>query len=161
MKTLIMTILIVITLHAQSIEKDWLSLSHKEREVIMSSYYKGLQYNLGFSLAAICWHESLGGRWQLTVGEMSSDYGLYHINIYWYLKEIKVKDTMWNRSRYATILMTQPDVAETYVINKLQTLVKAYNGDYNKVWTAYNGSKVYANSIRVKVKFLQNKILGL
>ena len=159
MRVAILLIMFVSIMYAGKLDKDWHSLSDQERQVIYNSYCVGKQYDIGLTLAAIAWHESKGGRWQ--IGTRSEDYGIYHINIYWYLREIKVPVNMWNKSKYATILMTNPEIAETYVITKLINLKLAYK-DWGKVWSRYNGSdsRQYALDIRDKVIFLQKQFVN-
>lgn len=147
-------ILIVTNIYSFSLEDDWKSMSPKERRTIYKSFVTGSKYDLGLTLAAICWQESKGGRWQICTNY--DGFGLYHISIYWYLKELKIKDTIFNKSEYATILLTQPEVSERFVIKKLQNLYATY-GDYKTVWWKYNGSKKYSELILAKVKFLKIK----
>jgi len=132
---------------------EWKTMTAEEKNSIIKSYVAGLPYNLQLTLAAINWQESMGGRWQISTDH--NDVGIYHVNLYWYFKEMKIKDTIWNRSKYTTILMTKPKVCEIYVISKLQNLLLANGNDYYKAWWRYNGNEEYAKHILEKVHFLK------
>lgn len=133
-------------------EKDWNSLSFDEKIVIYNSYITGVKYDVGWSLGAICWQESKGGRWQISIDH--NDYSRYNVSLYWYFKEHKIPDTRYNRSKYGTLLLTKPKIAEDYVIKKLKRAYKFY-GNWMIVWERYNGSKEYAYKIQKKVMFLK------
>lgn len=156
-KILLMLLVITVTLFGdikQDLAKDWEILSVKEKESILKSFETGEKYNIGLTLAAINWQESNGGRYQISTD--NKDFGLYHINLYWYFKEFKIPDNMWNRSKHATLLLTKPEVSEQYVISKINNLLSIHDGDKFKVWKSYNGSHNYAVDISEKVKFLKN-----
>ena len=151
-------ILLAIGLSANNIpiEKDWMMLSEKEKVSILRSFLVGRKYDLGLTMAAINWQESRGGRWQVSTDH--SDVGIYHINLYWYFKNLGISDNIYNRSQYTTLLILYPELSEEYVIDKLTTLRKRYNDNFYKVWWRYNGAKAYASKIREKVKFIRDHL---
>jgi len=144
---------IIYNTYASDVKTEWNSLSTEERSVIMESYVIGNDYNLGLTLAAICWQESMGGRWQISTD--GNDVGLYHINLHWYMKEFHIKDTIWNRSKYATLLITKPELSRVYVLAKLTNLARTNHNNWHKVWWRYNGSEEYALNIKDKVMYLK------
>jgi len=159
LKIIILLFLIVNTSYAvvteqEKLAQEWKAMSTEEKNSIIKSYVAGLPYNLQLTLAAINWQESMGGRWQISTDH--NDVGIYHVNLHWYFKEMKIKDTIWNRSKYTTMLITKPKVCEIYVISKLQNLLLANNNNYYKTWWRYNGSEEYAKHILEKVHFLQH-----
>ena len=149
---LVLMLVMFSTFLFSDVKSEWLNMSEEEQLVIINSYYKGNYYNVGYTLAAIAWIESRGGRWR--IGTSSSDYGIYHVNIHWYLKELGVKDTMYNRSKYATRIMIRPDIEEEFVINKLVKLHKQYKS-WRTVWYKYNGSKEYVQKIADRIKYIK------
>ena len=157
-KVLIIIILVMIislNLLASNMQQDWNNLSYNQRSTIAHSYSVGTRYDLGLTMAAIAWQESDGGRYQIG----NNDYGIYQINIRYYLKHFGIKDHYYNRSKYATLLITDPESSEAYVIDKLIYLRNRHNGSYLKVWKHYNGSNdkatAYSYRIRNRVRFLR------
>lgn len=144
-------------LNASTLDEDWGNLRPNERWTVYQSYLTGKPYGLGLTMAAIAWKESNGGRWLISAD--GNDYGLYHINIYWFLKSQNIADNTYNRLEWGTRLIVNGGMGEAYVISKLTTLVNRYNGDYMKVWKAYNGSGEaadrYASDIRNRVRVLR------
>ena len=157
-KVLIIIILVItmsLNLFASTLKQDWNNLSHKQKSTIAHSYFVGKRYNLELTMAAIAWQESAGGRYQIG----NNDYGIYQINIKYYLEHFGIKDSYHNRSKYATLLIVNPETSEAYVIDKLIYLRNRHNGSYLKVWKHYNGSNdkatAYSYRIRDKVRFLR------
>lgn len=138
-------------------EYEWsCQMSISERMSVWESYKAGLPYGFGLTLAGINWKESKGGRWQ--VGLDGTGFGYYHIDIKWFLVRMGIDDNPYNRSKWATYIMTEPWYAEQYVIDFLAELEKRYSGNWYKVWQAYNGSKVYADDMRLRIRVLRTKL---
>ena len=155
MKLVLMALILISSLYGKSkLEYAWNRLTYEEQHLIYKSYKTGLEHDIGLSLAAINWQESVGGRYRISMD--GNDVGIYHVNLYWYFKELNIENTMWNRSKYATILITKPKIEESYVIYKLLNL-KSIHKEWVDVWTAYNGSKEYSIKILNKVRFLRRK----
>lgn len=144
-------LLLTISLHANLLE-DWNTLTEHEKDTIVMAYHRGKVNDIGLTLGAICWQESVGGRYLISTDK--NDYGFYHVNIHWYLKELHIKENMWSISKYSSILMTRPDIEEAYVVAKIKYLRKVYRDNWHKIWWHYNGSELYAYHIAEKVKFL-------
>lgn len=154
MKVIIILLLMINIGFSSSLNKEWNNLSNEQKNIAYKIYAMGSKHDIGLTLTAIAWQESKFGKYRISVNY--EDVGYYHINLYWFFKEMGIKDNMYNRSKYITILMTKPDIEEKFVINKILTLKSVYNSWY-KVWWHYNGSKVYANNILKKVRYLRKK----
>jgi len=139
-----------------NLNKEWRALNENEKASILRSYLVGRKDNIGLTLAAINWQESCGGRWQVSTDH--NDAGVYHINLHWYFKDLGIKDTAYNRSKYTTFIILHPKLAEKYVIAKLLNLRKIYNGNYHRIWWHYNGSKKYSHDILLKVRFIRHTL---
>jgi len=149
---LVLMLIMFSTLLFSDVKSEWLNMSDGEQLAIVNSYHKGKRYDIGYTLAAIAWVESRGGRWR--IGTSTSDFGIYHVNIYWYLKELGVEDTIYNRSKYATRLLIRPDIEEEFVINKLVNLHKS-NKSWIIVWYKYNGSMEYVKKIIDRINYIK------
>jgi len=154
-KKFLIVVLYAISLYGQdyNLEKDWVGMSEKEKKAIAASFQMGAKYNLGYTLAAINWHESKGGRWRISAD--GNDVGYYHVNVYWYLKENGIRNSIWKRLEYKTLLITNQKLELDYVISMLVKLRKKYKNAWLKIWRDYNGSPVYAKDILNKVIFLR------
>lgn len=139
------------------LQYDWANMKPEERFSIYESYMVGKSKDIGYSLAAINWQESKGGRWLYSTDH--SDYGVYHVNLTWYMRTMDIENTLYNRVEWGSKLIKNRALGESYAIGKLLGLVERFNGDYMKVWKAYNGSNEraakYAKEIRAKVRFLR------
>lgn len=153
MKYIVIMCFAVVTMLAANIGEDWARLSKTEKAVIYKSFAEGYNDDLGYTLAAIAWHESKGGRWQISTD--GKDFGVYHINIYWFLKEKGINDTLYNRATWSTRIITDYKMSRNYVINKLKKLLTRHKGNYFLAWKGYNGSEDYAKKLLIKVQFLQ------
>ena len=138
---------------APNLRKIWNNMTDRQRASIYHSYITGKPYDIGYTLAAINWQESVGGLYQISTDH--HDFGVYHINIIWYLKENRIKNTMWTRSKYSTLIITHPNYSELYVISKIMGLLRANDNNFFKTWWRYNGSETYAVHILRKVVFLK------
>lgn len=146
--------------HWQLIEKyeyEWTcQMSVSERMSVWESYQAGLPHGYGLTLAGINWKESKGGRWQ--IGLDGTGFGIYHIDIKWFLVRMKIDDEPYIRSKWATYIVTEPWYAEQYVINFLKELDNRFKGNRYKMWQAYNGSKAYADDMRLRIRVLRTKL---
>lgn len=138
-------------------EYEWhCQMSPEERYTVFESYLAGREYGIGLTLAGICWKESRGGRWQ--IGLDGTGFGLYHIDVKWFLKRNGIDDTPYNRSKWGTIIMLNRQFSEQYVISFIQTLRKRYHDNWYKVWKAYNGSDEYARDMKILIGVLERKV---
>jgi len=154
MRIIIMILCIISIGFSSSLDKEWNNLSIEQKNIAYKIYDIGSKNDIGLTLTSIAWQESKFGKYRISVNY--EDVGFYHINLYWFFKEMGIQDTMYNRSKYITILITKPNIEEKFVINKILTLKSIY-GSWYKVWWHYNGSKIYANNILKKVRYLRKK----
>ena len=96
---------------------------------------------------AIAIKESSIGKYLVNVD--SRDFGLYQANIKTVISRHKVKDTSWNRNRYAMRLISDFKFATKNAIAELTYWRKIHNNDWRKVWSSYNGGWKY-NSKRAR-----------
>ncbi|GGD36906.1 hypothetical protein GCM10012288_08760 [Malaciobacter pacificus] len=107
----------------------------------------GQKHGLSYSLMAIAIKESSLGRYQINVD--SKDYGLFQANIKTVLSRHNVKNTSWNRNRYAMRLVSDMQFATKNAIAELTYWKKVHKNDWRKVWSSYNGGWKY-NSKRAQ-----------
>ncbi|MGA1931797.1 transglycosylase SLT domain-containing protein [Arcobacter sp. YIC-464] len=108
---------------------------------------QGAKYGLSYSLMAIAIKESSLGKYLVNVN--SKDFGLYQANIKTVISREKVKDTSWNRNRYAMKLISDFDFATKNAIAELKYWKKVHNNNWRRVWSSYNGGWSY-NSKRAR-----------
>ena len=108
---------------------------------------QGAKYGLSYSLMAIAIKESSLGKYLVNVN--SKDFGLYQANIKTVISREKVRDTSWNRNRYAMKLISDFDFATKNAIAELKYWKKVHNNNWRRVWSSYNGGWSY-NSKRAR-----------
>ena len=116
-------------------------LTKQDVEMLKQIKQQGAKYGLGYSLMAIAIKESSIGRYVVNVD--SKDFGLYQANIKTVLSRHKVKNTSWNRNRYAMKLINDFQFATKNAIAELKYWKKVHNNDWRKVWGSYNGGWKY------------------
>ncbi len=122
-------------------------LSKKDIETLKLIKKQGKKHGLSYSLMAIAIKESSIGKYLVNVD--SRDFGLYQANIKTVISRHKVKDTSWNRNRYAMRLISDFKFATKNAIAELTYWRKIHNNDWRKVWSSYNGGWKY-NSKRAR-----------
>jgi len=122
-------------------------LSKKEIETLKEIKKLGQKQGLSYSLMAIAIKESSLGKYLINVD--SRDYGLFQANIKTVLSRHKVKNTSWNRNRYAMRLISDLQFATKNAIAELTYWKKIHKNDWKKVWSSYNGGWKY-NSKRAR-----------
>ncbi len=126
---------------------DVSKLSKQDLKILKEIKKQGKRYGLSYSLMAIAIKESSLGRYLVNVD--TRDFGLYQANIKSVIKRHKVKNTSWNRNRYAMRLISDFKFATKNAIAELKYWKKIHNNDWKKVWGSYNGGWKY-NSKRAK-----------
>lgn len=116
-------------------------LSKQDIETLKEIKKQGQKHGLSYSLMAIAIKESSLGRYLVNVD--SRDYGLYQANIKTVISRHKVKNTSWNRNRYAMRLISDFQFATKNAIAELTYWRKVHNNDWRKVWSSYNGGWKY------------------
>lgn len=144
-------------LQSQSCKAD---LTPKQAKVLKQSYLYGKPFNLGYSLAAIAWHESLAGEYLINVNDPS--FGVHHILISTAANRANV--TGIEKNRLALNIVKSHKLSASFAIKELlywQENLK--DNSFNNIWAAYNagwnykGSKgqYYASIIHDKVEWLK------
>lgn len=137
--------------------KEWKMLSDHQKSEIIADYHYGKEFDVGYSLAAINWQESAGCRYQ--IGELTGDYGCYHINLKYHLLRNALEDNIYNRSAEATKLVVDRTYSRTIAVEQILFWNKVARGSWYTTWGHYNAGYVpnltYARSVANKVKFLK------
>lgn len=119
-------------------------LSQKDLETLKQIKEQGQKHGLSYSLMAIAIKESDLGKYIVNVDSM--DYGLYQANLKTVISRHKVKDTAWNRNKFAAKLVSDFKFATKNAIDELNYWRKVHNNDWKKVWSSYNGGWKYNSS---------------
>ncbi|MEN8717383.1 MAG: transglycosylase SLT domain-containing protein [Sulfurovum sp.] len=136
-------------------------LSKDDINLLKTIKSKGQKYGFSYSLMAIAIKESSLGKYIINVN--SKDFGLYQAHIKSVIARHKVKDTSWNRNRFAMKLISDFDFATKNAIDELQYWHGKHNGDWRKVWASYNGgwrynskrARKYSNDIAKIIRLLK------
>ncbi len=116
-------------------------LSKEDIKVLKQIKKQGQRYGLSYSLMAIAIKESSLGKYLVNVD--TGDFGLYQANIRSVIKRHKVRNTSWNRNKYAMRLISDFKFATRNAIAELRYWKKIHNNDWKKVWGSYNGGWKY------------------
>ncbi len=104
----------------------------------------GKLHGYGNSLPAIALVESNLGLYQ--IGAISADFGIMQISIKSHLAHIGVADTVLNRSKYATLLVTNPDYCINAALTELNYWKSVRNRtNYTKYIASYNQGNTISN----------------
>lgn len=139
-KILILFCILITNIYA-STTFNFSKLSQKDMETLKQIKKEGEQYGLSYSLMAIAIKESSLGRYLVNVD--SRDYGIYQANIKSVIRRHNVKDTSWNRNKFAMKLISDFRFATKNAIAELNYWKKIHNNDWKKVWGSYNGGWKY------------------
>ena len=162
MKLLYSLILLATLSQAKSIEayhNDFKQLSVSQLETLTDAFVYGKQHNLQWSLCSIAWQESNAG--QIQVSMIGNDYGICQINIKSYLSRHNIRDTKWNRAKYATNLILNPKLNYQAAVDELRywESKKQPWQSYRSVWASYNaghtGNYKYASEIAKRIQVLK------
>ena len=104
----------------------------------------GEKHGLSYTLMAIAIKESELGKYIVNVDSM--DYGLYQANLKSVISRHNVKDTAWNRNKFAAKLISDFKFATKNAIDELNYWRKVHDNDWKKVWSSYNGGWKYNSS---------------
>jgi len=137
------------------------AMTDYQKSKLRQCYERGKPYDLGNTLAGICWVESKGGLYK--INSKSNDYGLTQININNLLGRLNVEPTYINKSYYATILVEKDDYAIDVAIVELQywKLDRKRTGWHHMVNSYNQGNKItngnYAIKVAKAIKMLKKK----
>ena len=141
--------------------------SEEQKEVIVYAYNYGKKYDLGFTLAAIAWHESCAGEYRMNFADPSA--GIYHALIPGVIKRYQMlKDTGFNRNVIGALLIRDDEFASKVAIDELLFWNKVRNGDWKNIIKSYNKGYLweknerynemaedYYNNIKLKKEILE------
>lgn len=144
-KVILIVLLFITSIYASNFDAK--RLSAKDISTLKEIKKYGKKHGLSYSLMAIAIKESSIGKFLVNVD--SKDYGLYQANIRTVVSRHKVKNTPWNRNRYAMRLVTDFQFATKNAIAELTYWKKVHKNDWRKVWGSYNGGWKY-NSKRAR-----------
>jgi len=159
MRKLLIFLLIIAGIQANSLEKELQNLSYKQKQVLIKTLYKGKEFNYGWTLAAIAWQESKFGKYLINLQDPSC--GVFHVMPKY------ISDNKWKQSRICERLIKDFDFSFSQALAKLK-----YWENYHKskkhypVWKhtimSYNGgfkgNDKYYKTIVLKIKALKHYI---
>lgn len=138
---------IIFYLHANPTNKcvSVENLSLDQQEIILYAYNYGKAYNLGYTLAAIAWHESCAGEYRLNIADPSA--GIYHALIPTVLRRYKMlSDNGFNRNVIASLLINDDEFASKVAIDELMYWEKTRNGNWKDMIKSYNKGFLWEKS---------------
>lgn len=111
--------------------------SDDQKEIIAYAYNYGKKYNLGFTLAAIAWHESCAGEYRMNFADPSA--GIYHALIPGVMKRYQMlKDTGFNRNVIGELLIRDDEFASKVAVDELLFWNKVRDGNWKDIIKSYN-----------------------
>lgn len=138
--------------------KEWAHyLTSVQKSNIIRTYHEANPLNLGYTMAAIIWQESKGGKYLINLQDPSC--GPYHNSITSVMSRHNIVDTSFNRNRTCQMLINDWEFAFSESLSELRYWQNVRNGNWTKVWASYNGgwamSLSYAANIKSKIEFLK------
>lgn len=132
-------------------------LTDQQIGVLHKAFQAGQVRDMSYSLAAIAWKESSGGRYLVNLQDPSA--GVFMVSIDNAISYIKWKNTPFNRNRVAQLLIEDFELAAEFAMLNLQFWKDQYGENWRLIWRRYNGgysdsgaSKAYSKDIARKVK---------
>lgn len=151
------------------LDKEFKSFSNEEYKIMLQIMSYGIKDDLGYTLAAIAWKESMFGRWNLNLSDgKKGSFGPFHILLEYSLKRNSVT-TNWGESRLAEKHLYDLEFTTNEAISilkdfksrencNLRCAVASYNAG-NKGYVKQSGQN-YANEIFARISYLK-KIIKL
>ena len=128
--------------------------SEDQKEIIAYAYNYGKRYGLGYTLAAIAWHESCAGEYRMNFADPSA--GLYHALIPGVLRRYKMlKDNGFNRNVIGEMLIRDDEFASKVAIDELLYWDKVRDGNWKDMIKSYNKGFSWEKSERAN-EFAEN-----
>lgn len=122
--------------------------SNAQKEIIAYAYNYGKQYSLGYTLAAIAWHESCAGEYRMNFADPSA--GIYHALIPGVIRRYKMlKDTGFNRNVIGELLIRDDEFASKVAIDELLYWDKVRDGNWKDIVKSYNKGFSWEKSPRM------------
>ncbi len=157
MKFILAIFILCTSIYPQS--QWWAEASDEQKTSIRQSFEVNKPFDMGFTLAAFNAIESSGGLHLLRIGENSA--GLYAQRAVYVAQRVyKVASpTDWQVSRALQRLVTDRAFDNFHARAHLGEMLKQYDGDFMKVWQAWNGRKEgQAEEVRNWVRFLRYEL---
>lgn len=130
------------------------SFSNEQKEIIAYAYNYGKKYGLGYTLAAIAWHESCAGEYRMNFSDPSA--GIYHALIPGVLRRYQMlKDNSFNRNVIGELLVRDDEFASKVAIDELLYWDKVRNGNWKDMIKSYNKGFSWEKSEKSN-KFAEN-----
>lgn len=171
MTILAMLVLVVCAYGSESVINSYVkqleNLTKDQKRIMLYSYKVGEPEDLGYSLAAIAWKESMFGKYMMNLadGKMGS-YGVYHILLEYSIARARIKDE-WGISRHAEKLMYNLEFSANEALSELLFWRKhfaKYKSQWKSMFAAYNAGtaalkskkgRQYAEDAILRVKALE------
>lgn len=151
------------------LDKEFKSFSNQEYKTMLQIMSYGIKDDLGYTLAAIAWKESMFGRWNLNLSDgKKGSFGPFHILLEYSLRRNNVTNS-WGESRLAEKHLYDLEFTTNEAISilkdfksrencNLRCAIASYNAG-NKGHTKQAGQN-YANEIFARISYLK-KIIKL
>jgi hypothetical protein len=141
MKLKVFLLILIFISNIYASDFDINNLTPNEIETLKEIKRQGQQHGLSYSLMAIAIKESSLGKYLVNVD--TKDYGLYQAHLKTVIDRQNVKDTSWNRNKFAMKLISDFKFATKNAIEELAYWQKIHKNDWTKVWSSYNGGWKY------------------
>lgn len=151
----------VFSVQARSYCGDIADMSVEQQVTLARSYQYGEPYDLGYTLSAIAWKESLAGKYKINYSDPS--FGVYHNVIHQVARREGVTGN-FEKNRLAQRLVEDDEYAASQAIAELQSWLKYHKGDLYKAWASYNAGTAYeygldyAADVKKKIRVLKRCI---
>lgn len=151
------------------LDKEFKSFSNEEYKTMLQIMSYGIKDDLGYTLAAIAWKESMFGRWNLNLSDgKKGSFGPFHILLEYSLKRNSVT-TNWGESRLAEKHLYDLEFTTNEAISILKDFKSRENCNLRCAIASYNAGnnghtkqagQNYANEIFARISYLK-KIIKL
>ena len=128
----------------------WYDLSSEQRYRLQWAYSYGEQYDLGWTMSAIAWHESKAGKYKINAE--SDDYGVFQVNL------VTATDIMgisgyWNKQALITKMVVDDEFNAYLALHVLQHFQKTRNS-WKSVVRSYNEGNKWLKNEKSREKSL-------
>lgn len=150
MRFITLIVLVISYIYATPINKcvNVDKFSDSQKEIIAYAYNYGKKYKLGFTLAAIAWHESCAGEYRMNFADPSA--GIYHALIPGVIKRYQIlKDTGFNRNVIGELLIRDDEFASKVAIDELLYWDKVREGNWKEIIKSYNKGYSWEKSAKL------------
>jgi hypothetical protein len=133
-------------------------LSTKQTVVLYESYMRGVQHDLGYTLAAIAFHESSAGLFRMNY--KSKDFGVFQINIKT-AASIEGVTNYFAKTKLAERLLYDDAYNASLAVNVLESFKKQHKGSWKEAVKSYNQGNKWkrsSDSNKIAEKYLASII---